>query len=159
MFERTKNALKNAVRSFLSLSESTGISAQINELFNFETNAFVNEIWFRGDGYELEQLYKSIPDYKYSFWGAASTKGLEIRKIHTGLPKIIVNTLTNVCVDDMQDIKIEHIGKENTWREIEKENDFKALVKKAVRKALVTGDGAFKISIDTAMKSKVCLMY
>ena len=149
MFERTKNALKNAVRSFLSLSESTGISAQINELFDFETNAFVNEIWFRGDGYELEQLYKSIPDYKYSFWGAASTKGLEIRKIHTGLPKIIVNTLTNVCVDDMQDIKIEHIGKENTWREIEKENDFKALVKKAVRKALVTGDGAFKISIDT----------
>ena len=149
MFERTKNALKNAVRSFLSLSESTGISAQINELFDFETNAFVNEIWFRGDGYELEQLYKSIPDYKYSFWGAASTKGLKIRKIHTGLPKIIVNTLTNVCVDDMQDIKIEHIGKENTWREIEKENDFKALVKKAVRKALVTGDGAFKISIDT----------
>ena len=149
MFERTKNALKNAVRSFLSLSESTGISAQINELFDFETNAFVNEIWFRGDGYELEQLYKSIPDYKYSFWGAASTKGLEIRKIHTGLPKIIVNTLTNVCVDDMQDIKIEHIGKENIWAEIEKENDFKALVKKAVRKALVTGDGAFKISIDT----------
>ena len=149
MFERTKNALKNAVRSFLSLSESTGISAQINELFDFETNAFVNEIWFRGDGYELEQLYQSIPDYKYSFWGAASTKGLEIRKIHTGLPKIIVNTLTNICVDDMQDIKIEHIGKEKTWGEIEKENDFKALVKKAVRKALVTGDGAFKISIDT----------
>ena len=101
MFERTKNALKNAVRSFLSLSESTGISAQINELFDFETNAFVNEIWFRGDGYELEQLYKSIPDYKYSFWGAASTKGLEISKIHTGLPKITANTLTTVRVDAM----------------------------------------------------------
>ena len=149
MFNRTKNALKNAIRSFLNLTEASGLSIQIDELFDLETNAFVNEIWYRGDSYELEQLYKSIPDYKYSFWGAASTKGLEIRKIHTGLPKIIVNTLTNICVDDMQDVKIEHIGKENTWCEIEKENDFKALVKKAVRNALVTGDGAFKISIDT----------
>ena len=122
---------------------------QIDELLDFEANAFVNEIWFRGEGYELEQLYQSIPDYKYSFWGATSTKGLEIRKIHTGLPKIIVNTLTNICVDDMQDVKIANIGKENTWAEIEKENDFKSLVKKAVKKALVTGDGAFKISIDT----------
>lgn len=149
MFNRTKNALKNAIRSFLNLTEANGLSIQIDELLDFEANAFVNEIWFRGDGYELEQLYKSIPDYKYSFWGATSTKGLEIRKIHTGLPKIIVNTLTNICVDDMQDVKIAHIGKENMWGEIEKENDFKALVKKAVRKALVTGDGAFKISLDT----------
>ena len=149
MFNRTKNALKNAIRSWLNLTSANGLQIQIDELLDFEANAFVNEIWFRGEGYELEQLYQSIPDYKYSFWGATSTKGLEIRKIHTGLPKIIVNTLTNICVDDMQDVKIAHIGKENTWAEIEKENDFKSLVKKAVKKALVTGDGAFKISIDT----------
>lgn len=149
MFNRTKNALKNAIKSWLNLTSANGLQIQIDELLDFEANAFVNEIWFRGEGYELEQLYQSIPDYKYSFWGATSTKGLEIRKIHTGLPKIIVNTLTNICVDDMQDVKIAHIGKENTWAEIEKENDFKSLVKKAVKKALVTGDGAFKISIDT----------
>lgn len=149
MFNRTKNALKNAIKSWLNLTSANGLQIQIDELLDFEANAFVNEIWFRGEGYELEQLYQSIPDYKYSFWGATSTKGLEIRKIHTGLPKIIVNTLTNICVDDMQDVKITHIGKENTWAEIEKENDFKSLVKKAVKKALVTGDGAFKISIDT----------
>ena len=149
MFNRTKNALKNAIRSFLNLTSANGLQIQIDELLDFEANAFVNEIWFRGESYELEQLYKSIPDYKYSFWGATSTRGLEIRKIHTGLPKIIVNTLTNVCVDDMQDIKIENIGKDNDWKEIEKENEFKNLVKKAVKKALVTGDGAFKISIDT----------
>lgn len=149
MFNRTKNALKNAIKSWLNLTSANGLQIQIDELFDFEANAFVNEIWFRGEGYELEQLYKSVPDYKYSFWGATSTKGLEIRKIHTGLPKIIVNTLTNICVDDMQNIKIENIGKDNAWKEIENENDFKNLVKKAVRKALVTGDGAFKISVDT----------
>ena len=149
MFNRTKNALKNAIRSWLNLTSANGLQIQIDELLDFDANAFVNEIWFRGDGYEIEQLYQSIPDCKYSFWGAVSTKGLEIRKIHTGLPKIIVNTLTNICVDDMQDVKIQHIGKENMWREIEKENEFKALVKKAVKKALVTGDGAFKISVDT----------
>ena len=149
MFNRTKNALKNAIRSFLNLTSASGLQIQIDELLDFEANAFVNEIWYRGDGYEIEQLYQSIPDYKFSFWGATSTKGLEIRKIHSGLPKLIVNTLTNICVDDMQDIKIENIGKDNDWKEIEKENDFKNLVKKAVKKALVTGDGAFKISIDT----------
>ena len=149
MFNRTKSALKNAIRSWLNLTSANGLQIQIDELLDFEANAFVNEIWFRGEGYELEQLYKSIPDYKYSFWGATSTRGLEIRKIHTGLPKIIVNTLTNICVDDLQDVKIANIGKENTWAEIERENDFKNLVKKAVRKALVTGDGAFKISVDT----------
>ena len=149
MFNRTKNALKNAIRSFLNLTSANGLQIQIDELLDFEANAFVNEIWYRGDGYEIEQLYQSIPDYKFSFWGATSTKGLEIRKIHSGLPKLIVNTLTNICVDDMQDIKIENIGKDNDWKEIEKENDFKNLVKKAVKKALVTGDGAFKISIDT----------
>ena len=159
MFNRTKNALKNAIRSFLNLTSANGLQIQIDELLDFEANTFVNEIWFRGDSYELEQLYKSIPDYKYSFWGATSTRGLEIRKIHTGLPKIIVNTLTNVCVDDMQDIKIENIGKDNDWKEIEKENDFKNLVKKAVKKALVTGDGAFKISIDTEVSQYPILEY
>ena len=149
MFNKTKNALKNAFRSWLNLTGATPLNIQIDELFDFDSNAFVNELWYRGEAHELEQLYSDVPAYKYSFWGAASTKGLEIRKIHTGLPKLIVNTLTNVCVDDMQDVKIEHIGKENTWNEIEVENDFKNLVKKAVRKALVTGDGAFKISIDT----------
>ena len=151
MFNRTKNAIKNALRSWLKLTSATGLQIQIDELLDFEANAFVNEIWFRGDGYEIEQLYKAIPDYKYSFWGSAMTRGLEIRKIHTGLPKIIVNTLTNICVDDMQDVKIAHIGKENTWGEIERENDWKNLVKKAVKNALVTGDGAFKISVDTDM--------
>lgn len=159
MFNRTKNAIKNALRSFLNLTEANSLNIQIDELLDFEANAFVNEIWFRGESYELEQLYKSIPDYKYSFWGATSTRGLEIRKIHTGLPKIIVNTLTNVCVDDMQDIKIENIGKDNDWKEIEKENDFKNLVKKAVKKALVTGDGAFKISIDTEVSQYPILEY
>lgn len=149
MFNRTKSALKNAVRNWLNLKSANGLSVDIEELFDFDGNAFVNQIWYRGDGYELEQLYQSVPDYKYSFWGATCTKGLEIRKIHTGLPKIIVNTLTNICVDDMQDVKITHIGKENMWGDIERENDFKNLVKKAVKKALVTGDGAFKLSIDT----------
>lgn len=149
MFNRTKSALKNAVKNWLNLKSANGLSVDIEELFDFDGNAFVNQIWYRGDGYELEQLYQSVPDYKYSFWGAAMTKGLEIRKIHTGLPKIIVNTLTNICVDDMQDVKITHIGKENMWGEIERENDFKNLVKRAVKKALVTGDGAFKLSIDT----------
>ena len=47
MFNRTKNALKNAIRSFLNLTSANGLSIQIDELLDFDANAFVNEIWFR----------------------------------------------------------------------------------------------------------------
>ena len=41
MFNRTKNALKNAIKSFLNLTEANGLSLQIDELLDFEANAFV----------------------------------------------------------------------------------------------------------------------
>ena len=62
MFNRTKKELKNAISSWLNLPSANGLQIQIDELLDFEANAFVNEVWYRGDGYELDQLYKSIPD-------------------------------------------------------------------------------------------------
>ena len=42
MFNKTKNALKNAVRNWLNLTEANGLSVDINELFDFDGNAFLN---------------------------------------------------------------------------------------------------------------------
>lgn len=137
------------MRSFLKIYTANGQNFTINELLDFDGNVAVNKIWYRGESYELEQLYKQLNDNQFGFWGSIPTAGIEIRKIHTGLPKTIVNTIGNVVADDMQDVQFKSEADDSLWRDIAEENTFEALVKNAINKVLYTGDGAFKISIDT----------
>ena len=149
MFEKVKESIASKMRSFLKIYTANGQSFNINELLDFDSNVAVNKIWYRGDSYELSQLYKQLDDNQFCFWGCVQTQGIEIRKIHTGLPKTIVNTLANVVADDMQDVKFVHLADSSLWKDISNENAFDTLVKSAISKTLYTGDGAFKISIDT----------
>ena len=149
MFEKVKESIASKMRSFLKIYTANGKSFNINELLDFDSNVAVNKIWYRGESYELSQLYKQLDDNQYGFWGSVPTAGIEIRKIHTGLPKTIVNTLANVVADDLQDVKFNSEADNSLWRDIAKENTFDVLIKSAISKTLYTGDGAFKISIDT----------
>ena len=149
MFEKVKESIASKMRSFLKIYTANGKSFNINELLDFDSNVAVNKIWYRGESYELNQLYKQLDDNQYGFWGSVPTAGIEIRKIHTGLPKIMVNLLSSVVADDMQDVQFTSEADNTLWRDIAKENVFDTLVKSAINKTLYTGDGAFKISIDT----------
>ena len=149
MFEKVKESIASKMRSFLKIHTANGKSFNIDELLDFDSNVAVNKIWYRGESYELNQLYKQLDDNQYGFWGSVPTAGIEIRKIHTGLPKTIVNTLANVVADDLQDVKFNSEADNSLWRDIASENTFDVLVKSAISKTLYTGDGAFKISIDT----------
>ncbi len=151
MFDKLKNGVRKAVRSFLNIQEAPDYNFMIQEGMNYEANAFKNMIWYRGDSYELNQLYKQMANYNYSFWGSVPTVGLEIRKIHTGLPKIIVNQLVNIVLTDLNIIEFKEIAKNDLWKEIVKENKFNKLLERATREALVVGDGAFKISFDSTV--------
>ena len=149
MFEKVKESIASKMRSFLKIYTANGKSFNINELLDFDSNVAVNKIWYRGESYELSQLYKQLDDNQYGFWGSVPTAGIEIRKIHTGLPKIMVNLLSSVVADDMQDVKFTSEADNTLWHDIAEENTFDTLVKSAINKTLYTGDGAFKISIDT----------
>lgn len=149
MFEKVKESIASKMRSFLKIYTANGKSFNINELLDFDSNVAVNKIWYRGESYELSQLYKQLDDNQYGFWGSVPTAGIEIRKIHTGLPKIMINLLSSVVADDMQDVQFTSEADNTLWRDIAKENVFDTLVKSAINKTLYTGDGAFKISIDT----------
>ena len=92
--------IRSAVMSFLRIQPAESTPFTVRELMDYKANAFKNQIWYRGDSYELDQLYKQIENHNASFWGSVPTKGMEIRKIHTGLPKTIVSTLTNLVVSD-----------------------------------------------------------
>lgn len=140
--------IKNAIRNYLEINDPQGISINIDQLLDHEAEVFKNILWYRGESNELEAFYKSIDPKSGTnhFWSAAPTKGSKIRKIHTGLPGLIVDTLTDVCTDDLQ--KIELSERQDEWDAIAKENSFEDLVEKCVSDVLVTGDGAFKLSYD-----------
>lgn len=139
--------VRNALRSFLRIEPPQARTVTVTERLDYNANAAKNRIWYRGSAEELSELYKQLPCDKTAFWKAVPTKGMEIRKIHTGLPKLIVDVLTNVVLSDMNDIDIPEKFKD-VWEKTEEENSFPELLSNALAQTLYIGDGAFKISVD-----------
>ncbi len=144
--------LKDVVRNWLNIQPSSGTSVTIQETNTFEGSCFRNLLWYRGDASELHQYYTQSDDMvgNAKFWAAKSTNGIDFRKIHTGLPAMIIDMLADVIVDSFNKISIN--GNEQAqkdWEEIENDNDFKEIVKQAIIDVFVENDGAFKISYDT----------
>lgn len=154
LVDKMADALRESVRSFLQLQPSQKNQITINESVDYATNAGINRIWYRGDADELTQLYQNLPGEAVCtrFWAARSSKGLSFRKIHTGLPGLIVDVLASIVVADMNDIELRSEGQGknfiSTWQKIEKENRFRQLMKTVISETLAIGDGAFKISLD-----------
>lgn len=140
--------IRKAIRSFLRVEPPQRQSFSVQEELDFEANAFANRLWYRGSASLLNQFYRQLSNETCPFWGSAPTHGLEIRKIHTGIPKIIVNTLTNIVIRDLNDITYEDVAKNDFWQAMAKENKLNDLLTEATTDMLVIGDGAMKISFD-----------
>jgi len=143
--------IKRGIRSWLQIQPSSPYSIQIQETIDFELNAIRNRIWYRGDGNELEQLYHSVNEYadKHKFWASRCTPGMEMRKIHTGLPGLIVRILSSIVLSDMNNFEFTIPAQEGIWKEIEKENKFRKALERSLKEVLYIGDGAYKVTIDT----------
>lgn len=139
--------IRLGIQSFLQIEPAQKSVFNIRETLDYKSNAAKNRIWFRGDADELSQLYKLMPGEanQSRFWAAVPTPGREIRKIHTGLPAMIVEVLTSIIVADMNDLEIED-GKLSIWNEIAKDNMYSNLMAEVIQETLCIGDGAFKIS-------------
>lgn len=141
--------VKKRIRAWLDVQPARDVTFVIQETLSQEANILKNRIWYNGDADELSQLYKQIDSEqsRRTFWAAVSTPGREIRKIHTGIPAIMVDVLSNIIITDMNNISVP-TARIDDWEQIEKENDFKSMMETAVKEALYLGDGAFKISQD-----------
>lgn len=147
------DAIRKNIRSFLQIEQADGTDLRIKETLDFEGTIFKNRIWYRGDSEELSQFYKNVGTASTNgsrFWAAVPSTGMNIRKLHTGLPSIMINTLVSIVMADMNDIEVEECHKE-IWNNMssEKENNFPKQIEHALKNVLVDGDGAFKITIDT----------
>lgn len=151
--KKMNDNIRRGIRSWLQIQPGNPYSIQIQETADFELSAIRNRIWYRGDSNELEQMYQQNPERadKYKFWASKCTPGMEMRKIHTGLPGLIVRILTAIVLADMSDFEFESPTQEQTWKEIEKENKFRKSLEKSLKEVLYIGDGAYKVTIDTVL--------
>lgn len=109
-------------------------------------------MWYRGDASELHQYYTQTDDMmgNAKFWAAESTNGIDFRKIHTGLPAMIIDMLADIIVDSFNKITVSNNEQaQKDWDNIAEDNDFKEIVKQSIIDVFVEHDGAFKISYDT----------
>ena len=144
--------IKEGIRTWLRIQPAQKGVITINETLDFEGNAIKNKIWYRGESDELRQLYSQISGSDNTrFWSAISTTGMEIRKIHVGLPSMIVDILTNIVIADLNEVELDN--HQDEWDKIKEENNFKELVSDAIATTLYLGDGAFKISFDPALSN------
>lgn len=148
---RWMERVKNMIRSWLEIQPAAGRGLTIREPVSHATNVLRNQIWYRGDASELDQLFRLLADDavgRARFW-AAAPEDETIRKAHSGLPGIMVDTLAGVVKADLAELDFN--GDKDTaarWAALARDNHFPELVGQAVADTLVTGDGAFKISLD-----------
>ena len=146
-----KSMLTKAAIKYLNVQPASQSSINIQEAYTYETNLIRNKLWYRGEAYELEQFFKNIssdPVNQARFWCASPSENLSIRKIHSGLPAMIVDRLSDIIVADIDSIELEKKENNTIWEEIRKDNKFDEMIGDIISKVLVSGDGAFKISID-----------
>lgn len=151
--QKVSNTIKRGIRNWLNIQPSGPYNIQIQEIMDFELAAIRSRIWYRGDGNELEQFYQQSPEAadRFKFWASRCTPGMEMRKIHTGLPGLIVRILSSIILSAMNDFEFGSPKQESLWKEIEKENKFRKGLEEALKEALYIGDGAYKVTIDTAL--------
>ena len=149
-WENLKDKVRDSMRSFLEVNPPISRSFRIRPDLDSEGRAIKNRMWYRGQASELEMFWKQVPGdaNRQRFWSAVPPVGREIEKIHVGLPALIVDTLTNIVVSDLQQVDAGEGELSEAWAEIAEDNGFYDLIAKACRDALVIGDGAFRISLD-----------
>lgn len=146
------NFMKNKIRHFIVDTVGSSQPIVINQRVDFFGSCAINRIWYRGDSQELMDLYRQLDVPGEMFWHSVNSAGQDMRRIHTGLPKLIVKVLTNIVINDYDGVEFGDTNastlSQETWKKIEEKNHLDKIIEKCIKNTLVTGDGAFKISFD-----------
>ena len=153
--------VKHMIRSWLEIQPAPGRGLTIREPISHATNVLRNRLWYRGEASELDQLFKLLGDDavgRARFWAAAPDRET-IRKAHSGLPGIMVDTLVGVVQADLTDLDFVDGNAADRWKALADENNLPVLVGQSVADTLVTGDGAYKISLDPEVSDRPILEF
>lgn len=151
LIQKMTDKIRTGLRNFIQYNSAPENTIIINEGMDFLTSCVKNRMWYAGKSKQLSELYAQLDAPNTMFWKARMTKGQEIRKIHVGLPALIVDTIANIIISDYNGIEIKDknsTASTERWTEIEKSNRFVELLKEVLSDLGIVGDGAFKISYD-----------
>ena len=157
LIRKMADTIRKGLRDFLNINPASENTIIIDEGVDFLASCVKNRIWYVGKSKQLSELYAQLDVPSTMFWKAAMTKGQEIRKIHVSLPALIVDTVANIVMSDYNGIEVSEengVANSELWQEIEKENEFAKILKRAVKDLGIVGDGAFKISYDKEISDK-----
>ncbi|WP_242873564.1 capsid protein [Eubacterium barkeri] len=147
--------LTHAAIRLLKIEPARSKTVVITEPLTFEGNVLRNRIWYRGDPSELEQFFKKTADDSVSesrFWASVPSAGNTVRKFHSGLPSQMVDRLSDIIMADLEKIELPETKElQKRWDDIALDNKFDDILSQAIADTLVCGDGAFKITFDTAI--------
>lgn len=144
--------------NWINIRHASDRTITIYEPYTHTGNVLKNRLWYRGDPAELDQYYKAAggnndPTNAARFWAAVPSDGLQIRKIHTGIPSMCVDKIADIVTSDMEAITFSAPNDPAAarWLTIQEGNDFTQLVNDAIVNTDVDGDGAFRVKIDPAV--------
>ena len=143
--------IKEKILNWLQIIPSQPQALSVTEGINRDTADALYRIWYKGDPDELEQAYTQLNTagaVSTMFWAAKCGKE-KIRKIHSGLPAVIVDSLAYVVKSDLAEPNFISENDKSDWEAIAKENDFRRLIGQVIAGVLVAGDGVIKVSVDT----------
>lgn len=107
-----------------------------------------NDIWYKGNSCELEDLYnRGYNKTKSGYFWSHVYEDQMIRKIHSGIPAMIVDKLAQIT--PIEEITIDM--DEEILDLILEENKIGELNKEAITQTLSIGDGAYKLNIDSEL--------
>lgn len=144
------------MNNYLYINKSNIKNIVLKEPLAYENDLLINRIWYTADSDLIEQVFKKTININSGvsmgrFWSAVPSGGLQIRKIHSGLPQVMVNVLSDLIISDMGNIKIDDTNLNDLWEKIDEDCDFKDIIQEALSNVLVDGDGAFKIFVDPSI--------
>lgn len=148
------NWFKSAIMKIFKIEPALEHSITVREPLSFQANVLKNQIWYRGDPSELGQFFSaaSVDNATAArFWALSHTS--KVRKMHSGIPKMVINKFSDIILSDLDKITIndnEEVSN-NLWKAIADDNKFTKVLEKAIQGTLSVGDGAFKFSYDRAI--------
>lgn len=135
-----------------------------NRLHEYQT-------WYRGNSDELLEFFtkSDIVDYnmepissrnKRNYFWAKSANEANLKRIHSGVPKVIVDTLVRLINDFSVALGDEDRGYEDELQSIVDSNDFQSLVgQDQLPWGLVEGWGAFRVDFDKRLSEDPIISY
>ncbi len=148
---RIMDAVKSKMQSWLEIRDNSPKRITVNRNEDLQIYFAKNKLWYIGEASELEEFYRQLEGKETTFWGSVPTIGLEIKKIHSGLPKKIIDKLTDIVIDNYNGVESENTAKLDEWEQIAKENNFDKLFHKILGETICLGDGAIKYSYDKSI--------